>query len=74
MSLSNIANLTLESQTITVYEYAFTVTNTEDSDTQELTTAFTSIPTLLDWQQKLAGWKSCGYELSCTPILINTFV
>ena len=72
MSLSNIANLTPQSQTITVYEYGFTVTNTEDNDTQELTAAFISLPKLEDWQQWLSGWNSCGYQLSATPTLINT--
>ena len=55
-----------------VYEYALTVVNSTDNDTQELTAAFTSIPSSQDIQQWLSGWNSCGYSLSSQPQLIRT--
>ena len=74
MSLSTITKNTSTSPTQKlriVYEYWFTVTNSQDNDTQELTAAFTSIPTPADWQQWLMGWNSCGYSLDSQPILIH---
>jgi hypothetical protein len=58
-------------QSQTVYEYALTVVNSDDRDTQILTAAFTFIPSVADFQQWLSGWISCGYFLSSTPQLIN---
>ncbi len=55
-----------------VYEYALTITNTDDNDTQELIAAFTSIPSSQELKQWLTGWNSCGYSLSTQPILIRT--
>lgn len=55
-----------------VYEYALTIVNATDNDTQELTAAFTSIPSSEDIQQWLMGWNSCGYSLTAQPILLRT--
>lgn len=72
MLLTNIAQTTGKIQSQTVYEYSFSLINTEDNDTQSnLTAAFTKIPTLQDWQQWLSGWIDCGYSFSSTPLLIN---
>ena len=57
---------------IKVYEYALTVVNSADNDTQVLTAAFTSFPSLEDWQHWLSGWNSCGYSLNTEPVLIRT--
>ena len=74
MTSTNIAqsSSSLQPQSvISVYEYTLAVANEEDRDTQELTAAFTSEPTPLDWQQWLAGWQSCGYVLADLPRLIH---
>ncbi|MEM8832155.1 MAG: hypothetical protein AAGE96_22800 [Cyanobacteria bacterium P01_G01_bin.19] len=76
MTLTNIAQSSSDFQLqqltgATVYEYALTVANVEDNDTQQLTAAFTSIPTLQDWLQWLDGWFSCGYSLQSTPQLVR---
>ena len=73
MTLTNIAQSSpnFQSQESTVYEYALTVANTDDNDTQELTAAFTSIPNAQDWQQWLNGWVNCGYSLQSTPQLVR---
>ena len=74
MTSTNIAHTSssLQPQSVfSVYEYTLTVANEEDRDTQELTAAFTSKPTPLDWQQWLAGWQSCGYVLADLPKLIH---
>ena len=55
-----------------VYEYALTVSDSTNSDTQELVAAFTSIPSSQDIQQWLTGWNSCGYSLQSQPQLIRT--
>jgi hypothetical protein len=54
-----------------VYEYSLTVFNRQHNDTQELTAAFISQPTIQNWQQWLTGWLNCGYRLSSSPRLIN---
>jgi hypothetical protein len=71
MFKTNIAQTTPQIQTRTVYEYAFTVHNAKDNDTQNLTAAFTHIPTSGDWVQWLSGWTDCDYFLSNVPTLIN---
>jgi hypothetical protein len=73
MFRTNITQTTSQIQIRTVYEYALIVHNAKDNDTQNLTAAFTHIPTSDDWQQWLTGWNSCGYLLSSTPRLINVF-
>ncbi len=73
MSLSTITKTAPQIQKPRiVYEYSLTVANSEDKDTQELTAAFSFIPSLQDWQQWLDGWNSCGYSLSSSPNLIRT--
>jgi hypothetical protein len=71
MLSTNIAQTIDQVQSQTVYEYALTVVNSDDRDTQILTAAFTFIPSVTDFQQWLSGWISCGYFLSSTPQLIN---
>ena len=76
MTLTNIAQSSSdfqlqESTATTVYEYALTLANAEDNDTQQLIAAFTSMPTLQDWLQWLDGWFSCGYSLQSIPQLIH---
>ena len=56
----------------TVFEFAFSLYNSSDNDTQTLTAAFSSFPSSEDWQQWLSGWGSCGYSLSTEPVLIRT--
>lgn len=73
MSLSTITKTAPQNQqSRIVYEYSFTVHNSKDKDTRELIAAFTSIPSLQDWQQWLSGWNSCDYFLSSSPNLIRT--
>ena len=74
MFLTNIAQTTasIQVQSDRVYEYALTVSNSTDNDTQELVAAFTSIPSSQDIQQWLSGWNSCGYSLQSQPQLIRT--
>ncbi|MEN9871856.1 MAG: hypothetical protein RLZZ171_2848 [Cyanobacteriota bacterium] len=73
MLSTNIAQTIDQVQSQTVYEYSFSLINTTDNDTQDnLTAAFTFIPTLIDWQEWLSGWISCGYSLSSSPQLIRT--
>jgi hypothetical protein len=61
------------SNSTTVYEYSLTLINTIDHDIQDnLTAAFTHIPTLNDWQQWLSGWTDCGYKLQSQPQLLRT--
>ena len=55
-----------------VFEFAFSVHNCVDNDTQTLIAAFSSFPSSEDWQQWLSGWASCGYSLSTDPVLIRT--
>jgi hypothetical protein len=71
MFSTNITQSTPEVQTRTVYEYALIVHNAKDNDTQNLTAAFTFIPTSHDWLQWLSGWTDCGYLLSSPATLIN---
>jgi hypothetical protein len=71
MLMITITQSTPQVQTRTVYEYALTVHNAKDNDTQNLSAAFTHIPTSDDWLQWLSGWNSCGYLLSNVPTLIN---
>jgi hypothetical protein len=54
-----------------VYEYSFEVFNQQHNDTQKLTAAFVSTPSIQDWQQWLVGWIRSGYRLSSSPQLIN---
>lgn len=56
----------------TVFEFAFSLYNSNDNDTQTLIAAFSSFPSSEDWQQWLSGWASCGYSLSTEPVLIRT--
>jgi hypothetical protein len=56
----------------TVFEFAFSVCNSQDNDTQTLIAAFSSFPSHQDWQQWLSGWTMCGYSLSSVPVLIRT--
>lgn len=56
----------------TVFEFAFTLHNSTDNDTQVLTAAFTSFPSPKDWQNWLSGWSSCGYSLASQPLLVRT--
>ena len=55
-----------------VFEFAFSVYNSTDNDTQTLTAAFPSFPSSSDWQNWLSGWFDCGYSLNSEPILIRT--
>jgi hypothetical protein len=72
MSLSTLTQTPFQLQPSTiVYEYSFTVFNQQYNDTQKLTAAFVSMPTIQDWQQWLTGWFNCGYLLSSSPQLIN---
>ncbi len=68
-----MTSTTLTQSTTTVYEYSLTVVNSQDNDTQELTAAFTNLPSPQDWQQWLSGWTDAGYELLSQPQLIRTF-
>lgn len=70
-STTILTQSTSKVQTRTVYEYALAVHNATDKDTQNLTAAFTHIPTTDDWTVWLADWNSCGYSLSTQPQLIN---
>lgn len=73
MSPTILTQSTSKVPTSIVYEYSFSLINTTDNDTQDnLTAAFTFIPTLIDWQEWLSGWISCGYSLSSSPQLIRT--
>jgi hypothetical protein len=56
----------------TVFEFAFSVYNSQDNDTQTLIAAFSSFPSPQDWQHWLSGWIECGYSLFSEPILIRT--
>jgi hypothetical protein len=72
MTLSTIAQSSNQVQSTVIYEYSFTVINSIDNDTQKLTAAFASLPTVKDWSQWLTGWISCGYSLTSQPQLIRT--
>jgi hypothetical protein len=72
-STTILAQSTPKVSTATVYEYSFALINAEDGDLQDnLTAAFTSIPSADDWTTWLRGWTSCGYSLVANPELINT--
>jgi hypothetical protein len=62
----------VQSKISLVYEYSLVVLNPEDNDTQLLNAAFSSLPSLEDWQNWLSGWNSCGYSLLAKPQLIRT--
>lgn len=76
MSTNTIAQTqtTVQANTnrVKVYEYALTVVNPIDNDTQKLTAAFSFLPAFEDWQNWLFGWNSCGYSLQSPPQLIHT--
>ena len=73
MSLSTITKTAPQNhQSRLVYEYSFTVHNSEDNDTRELIAAFVGVPSTKDWQQWLAGWNSCDYFLVASPNLVRT--
>jgi hypothetical protein len=75
MTLTTIAQSTpqVQSQSIsTVYQYSFSLINTTDNDIQDnLTAAFTNIPTSDDWTSWLRGWSSIGYQFQNEPQLIE---
>lgn len=60
-----------QSQSV-VFEFAFSVHNSDDNDTQTLIAAFRSFPSPEDWQNWLSGWTDCGYFLNSEPVLIRT--
>ena len=62
----------LTQSTSQVYEYSLTVVDPTNNDSQKLVAAFSSIPTLQDWQQWLSGWNDTGYQLQLQPQLIRT--
>ena len=53
-----------------VYQYSLKVIDSEQ-DVQNLTAAFTSIPSQQDWSDWLSGWSSIGYSLFGSPRLIR---
>ncbi|HHP7229466.1 MAG TPA: hypothetical protein ACFCUY_01245 [Xenococcaceae cyanobacterium] len=53
-----------------VFEYSLSVINC-DGDVQNLTAAFTSVPSDADVSNWLSGWSSIGYSLLSQPILIQ---
>ena len=77
MSTSTIArtNVSLQQSasidTKQVYEYALVLNHPDNNDTQLLTAAFDSLPTLQDWQSWLSGWISQGYALQAQPLLVR---
>lgn len=71
MTSITIAQTPPQVQSSFVYEYAFSVFNPEDKDTQHLTAAFKGIPTSEDWKQWLSGWNDTGYQLQTKPQLIR---
>ena len=66
MSTTILAQTTasIQAQSNQVYEYALTVVNPIDKDTQTLIAAFSSLPSLKDWQHWLSGWNSNTSRLS----------
>ena len=74
MFSTNIAQTTasIQAPIKRVHEYALTVVNSADNDTQKLTAAFSSFPSPEDWQHWLSGWTNCGYSLNKQPVLIRT--
>ena len=58
--------------TTQVYEYALTVVNLDDNDSQKLTAAFTNPATDQDFTTWLSGWIDTGYQLQSKPVLIRT--
>ncbi|WP_036486450.1 hypothetical protein [Myxosarcina sp. GI1] len=71
MNPLTIANSSsISSPTRKVFEYSFSVIN-RDGDVQNLTAAFTSVPSASDWSDWLSGWFSIGYSLLDQPILIQ---
>lgn len=66
-----INNIVPQSQSV-VFEFAFSVYNSADNDTQTLIAAFPSFPSPKDWQNWLSGWSDCGYCLQSEPLLIRT--
>jgi hypothetical protein len=65
---------TILTQSTKVYEYSFSLINTKSNDYQDnLTAAFTNIPTLQDWLEWLSGWTRSGYCLATAPRLIDCY-
>lgn len=74
MLLTNIAQSTPQVQTFDVYEYSFSLINSDTHDIQEnLTAAFKRLPNQQDWLDFLAGWIDCGYRFYSVPRLVNIF-
>lgn len=67
LKIMNNFNLT---NSASVFQYLLEVTDL-DGDVQNLTAAFTSVPSSTDISDYLSGWTKSGYSLSSPPQLIK---